>query len=237
MHAGARLQTSSPVVSARRTKERWRVKTPAGAVTADWLIVATDVYSHGPWRQVRAEQVRLPYFNVATAPLSAELRRSILPHGQGVWDTRQILSSFRMDQSGRLIFGSVGALRGFGIGIHRAWAKRELAKLFPQLGRVPIEAEWYGQIGMTDDSVPRFHRFGPNAVGFSGYNGRGIAPGTIFGRVLADLVDGKLAESDLPLAVTPLNTPCFVGVKEAFYEAGAQLAHVIGARAARLQTK
>ena len=76
---------------------------------------------------VRDEQVRLPYFNLATAPLSGDLRASILPGGEGCWDTREILSSFRMDQSGRLVFGSVGALRNTGQVIHPAWARRASA--------------------------------------------------------------------------------------------------------------
>lgn len=48
---------------------------------------------------------------------------------QGAWDTKEVLSSFRFDKRGRLVFGSVGALRGTGTGIHKAWARRALSAL------------------------------------------------------------------------------------------------------------
>jgi glycine/D-amino acid oxidase-like deaminating enzyme len=228
--AGARLCTGSAVTWTGEANGRKIVRTAKGEVTADWIIVATDAYSTGPWAEVRREQVHLPYFNLATKPLSANLRRSILPDREGCWDTKDILSSFRMDQAGRLVFGSVGALRGTGLPVHRAWARRSLKRLFPRLGEVEFEAEWYGKIGMTDDALPRFHRFGRNVIGFSGYNGRGIAPGTTFGKVLAYHILGDIAETELPLPLTEVKEQGFRGIKEAYYEAGAQIAHFAGER-------
>ncbi len=228
--AGAKLHTGSPVISTGEANGRKIVRTAEGEVSADWIIIATDAYSTGPWAQVRREQVHLPYFNLATAPLSANLRRSILPNSEGCWDTKEVLSSFRMDQAGRLVFGSCGALRGTGISIHKAWARRSLKRLFPQLGEVEFEAEWYGKIGMTDNALPRFHRFGENVIGFSGYNGRGISPGTTFGKVLAHHILGEIAEKDLPLPLTEVQEAAFRSAKEAYYEAGAQIAHFTGER-------
>ncbi len=114
--------------------------------------------------------------------------------------------------------------------MHRDWGRRALKRLFPQLGDVAFEHEWYGQIGMTADSLPRFHRLARNTVGFSGYNGRGIAPGTVFGRCLADLVLGRIDEDDLPLPATDPVPARHRRLKEAWYEAGAQLVHATAAR-------
>lgn len=228
--AGAQVYTASPVIAADDEGTAWRLRTSAGSVTAPWVIVATNAYSSHVWPQVRAELVHLPYFNMATRPLSDNLRRSILPERQGAWDTREILSSFRFDAAGRLVFGSVGALRGPGRPIHRNWGRRAMTKLFPQLKGVDFETEWYGKIGITSDNVPRFHRLGRNVVSFSGYNGRGIAPGTVFGRCLAELVTGKIGEGDLPLPVTPVEPASLRAAKEVYYEVGAQVAHFADAR-------
>ncbi|MBL8572644.1 MAG: FAD-binding oxidoreductase [Hyphomicrobiaceae bacterium] len=228
--AGAHVFTGSPATAAERVGGGWKVSTPKGSVTADWVVVATNAYTATPWPEIRAELVHLPYFNFATPPLSDNLRRSILPKRQGAWDTREVLSSFRLDRAGRLVFGSVGALRGTGIGIHRAWARRAMRKLFPQIGDVGFESEWFGMIGLTDTNLPKFHRLADNVIAFCGYNGRGIAPGTTFGRVLADHVRGAIGEADLPL---PVSTPTPAGLrplKEAYYEAGAQIAHLADAR-------
>lgn len=228
--AGARLHTSSPVVSAERAGVCWNIRTPEGCVEAQWLVVATDAYGQGPFRGTREAQVRLPYFNLATQPLDPALLDTILPGKEGVWDTKTILSSFRPDHAGRLVFGSVGALRHAGAAIHKGWAQRALTRLFPQLAGIGFEHEWYGQIGMTNDAVPRLHAFGPAAIGVFGYNGRGISPGTVFGRELALLVLGEKSPEDLPLPMSGMNPAPLRGVREIFYEAGAQIAHLAGDR-------
>jgi glycine/D-amino acid oxidase-like deaminating enzyme len=207
----------------------WRLRTDGGTVTADWIVVATDAYAEGDlWPQGKREQVRVPYFNFATRPLAPELAASILPGREGCWDTRLIMNSFRFDQAGRLLFGSIGALRLAGLEVHRAWAKRALKKTFPQIGEVEFEAQWYGMMGMTSNALPRFHRLAENVISFSGYNGRGIGTGTVFGRLLADRVLGKLSDEDMPLPVTEPEAPAFPALREAYYEAGAQIAHAVG---------
>lgn len=228
--AGASIHTQSPVTAVSPEGKAWNAVTPNGSVVADWVVVATDVYGAGLWEKTRREQVILPYFNMATKPLSDNLRRSILPGGEGAWDTKDLLSSFRMDRDGRLIFGSVGALRNTGTAIHAAWARRSVQRLFPQLGPVEFEDLWYGSIGMTDNNLPRFHRYDRNIVGFSGFNGRGIAPGTVFGQVLARHIIGEISEDGLPLPVTELKEASFRAARELYYEAGAQAAHLVGER-------
>jgi glycine/D-amino acid oxidase-like deaminating enzyme len=230
LRRGARIFTGSPVRKVSDEHGRWRVDAGSGSARAEWVIVATNAYSNTVWSVLRDELVALPYFNMATRPLSGRDLSTILPERQGVWDTKQVLSSFRLDAAGRLIFGSVGALRGAGTSIHRSWGRRALAKLFPALSDVEFEYEWYGQIGMTADAIPRFHALARNTVSISGYNGRGIAPGTSFGRDLARLVAGKITAADLALpAAAPQRVP-LRAVRESYYEYGAQIAHFLSAR-------
>jgi glycine/D-amino acid oxidase-like deaminating enzyme len=228
--AGAMVFTGSPVRDVARSGTRWAIRTPGGLVSCAWIVVATNAYTGTPWHEIQTELVTLPYFNFATEPLDADLRPAILPGRQGAWDTRQVLSSFRRDGAGRLVFGSVGALRGTGVAVHRAWAKRALRRLFPQLGDVAFSAEWYGLIGMTDNNLPKFHALAPNVISFSGYNGRGIGPGTVFGRTLAGYILGTESLDALPLPATDAKPVPFRAVREASIEIGAQLAHLVDAR-------
>jgi glycine/D-amino acid oxidase-like deaminating enzyme len=230
MGAGATIYTQSAVVSAKEERTRWHLATDKGTVTASTVVVATDAYTIAPWPEIRREQVHLPYFNFATHPLSDNLRKSILPGGEGCWDTKNVLSSFRFDKAGRLIFGSVGALRGTGTSIHRNWTKRMLARIFPQITEVEFETEWYGMIGMTTDNLPRFHRLARNVFSFCGYNGRGIAPGTVFGKTMAEFILEQINEAELPLPMTTPDQPAFRAAKEAYYEIGAQMAHLASSR-------
>lgn len=228
--AGARIHAGTPALRLEGSGPPWRVATPCGAVTAPWVILATDAYAEALHPELATTQIRLPYFNVATDPLPPAWRARILPGGEGAWDNAAILSSFRTDAAGRLVFGSIGALRGPGRAIHRAWSARRLAGLFPGLGRPAFRHAWWGWIGMTADAMPRFHRPAPGLLAVSGYNGRGIAPGTVFGRLLARLVLGEIEEGEIPLPVTVPEAPPLRRLRAAFYEAGAALAHLAGAR-------
>lgn len=229
--AGARIFTATPVTGAARDGEHWAVRVPEARVRANWVIVATNAYGDpaGAWGEIARELVPFPYFNLATAPLNAAQRAGILPQQQGCWDTETVLSSFRLDAAGRLIFGSVGALRNTGTVVHRAWARRALKRVFPQLAGMDFEYEWYGRIGMTDDDLPRFHTHAPRVISFSGYNGRGIAPGTVFGRLLADHVVSNGA-AEMPFPATPLRPAGLRRMRAIGIEAGAQLVHFAGNR-------
>jgi len=231
--AGAALHTQSPVAAVGDEGSHWRLTTAHGAtVDARWVLVATNAYSAsgGPWPGLDEELVRFPYFNLATRPLSEHQRATILPQRQGAWDTATVLSSFRLDAAGRLVFGSVGALRGAGRAIHRDWGRRALARLFPSLRAIDFDHEWYGHIGMTRDALPRLHRLARNTWSFSGYNGRGIAPGTVFGREFARLVLGQCSEAGMALPVTAPRAAPLRAAREAFYELGARAVHLAQAR-------
>ncbi|MFE3835777.1 NAD(P)/FAD-dependent oxidoreductase [Pseudogemmobacter sonorensis] len=230
MRAGAAIHTRTPATALAPEGEGWRIATPRGLLRARRVVVATDAYTRLVMRDIARQQVVLPYFNMATPPLPEDVRRSVLPGRQGVWDTREVLLSLRYDARNRLVFGSVGALRNSGTAIHRAWAKRALRRIYPQIGPVGFESEWFGAIGMTSDNLPRFHRLDEGIFAFCGYNGRGIAPGTVFGRAMALFLAGETRAEDLPL---PLSRPAPVtlrGLRSAFYEAGAQIVHLSEAR-------
>lgn len=224
--SGVRIFTGSPVLGSERIGERWVVQADRGTVSAEWVVVATNAYGDpaGAWGTIASEITPFPYFNFATTPLGTAQLDSILPSREGAWDTETVLSSFRLDQAGRLVFGSVGALRNTGTSVHRDWARRAMKRIFPQLRGVSFEYEWYGRIGMTEDDLPRFHVHAPKVISFSGYNGRGIAPGTVFGRVLADYIrsDGAV---DMPLPVTAVQPVRLRQVRAIGIEAGAQLVH------------
>jgi glycine/D-amino acid oxidase-like deaminating enzyme len=227
IRAGAKLFTHSPVIARKDLSDGMVVSTLQGSVRAGKVIVATDAYSTGPFSALRREQVHLPYFNFATTPLSAAQLAEILPQKEGAWDTKEVLSSFRLDQQGRLVFGSVGALKGVGRDIHHGWARRAMHHIFPQLKGIEFTHEWYGQIGMTDDNLPRFHKMGPHMVAISGYNGRGISPGTVMGRILAHYIMGQLGDEDLPLPITETKDAAWRHPKELMYEWGANGVHLV----------
>lgn len=229
---GAKIFTESRVHLVTDEGSAWRLECSNGSVTAEHVVVATNAYTpeDSPWAVLRTELVKLPYFNMATRPLPRSLQRSILPERQGAWDTAEVMSSFRFDQAGRLIFGSIGALRGVGRTVHQDWGIRAMEKLFPALRGVGFEHQWYGWIGMTHNNLPRMHQLARNTFSFSGYNGRGISPGTVFGREIARLITGKAKVQDMPLPVSHIAGVPLRSARAQFYEQGAVAAHFVGAR-------
>lgn len=226
MACGVKVFTKSPVKTIARDGGMWRLQTNGGSVLAKWVLLSTDVYTEGIAPELRGGQVVLPFFHVATAPLSPDIRRTILPEGHGAWDTRIPMTAFRTDDQGRLIIGSVGALRGAGTAIHRSWAIRRIRALFPQLGKIELEHAWYGRIGTTPDHLPRLHALAENMIALSGFNGRGIAPGTLLGRELAHYIMGDLNSEELFLPFSAAENAPLRALKEGYYELGAQIAHL-----------
>lgn len=102
-----------------------------------------------------------------------------------------------------------------------------MERLFPQLGGIAFESERWGSIGMTSDSVPRFHHLDERGVTVCEYNGRGIGPGTVFGRAPAELVLGKQTSEDMPLPMSSAGPTRFRNVHEIHHEIGACAAHLV----------
>jgi glycine/D-amino acid oxidase-like deaminating enzyme len=228
LNAGARLFIHSPVTAWQSLGNAWQIESGGGRVRTDWIVVATGAYTLGLQPKIRAQQIHLPYFNFATDPLPEPVRAVVLPGKQGIWDTRMVLRSFRLDRDGRLIVGSVGSLAGRHQRVHHAWARRLLQRAFPMLGRVEFPYAWDGMIDMTADQVPHLHQFAPRIIAINGYNGRGIGPGTLFGRELARYAAGTISEQELPLPFTEPQSVASRGVRETLYRLGSLAVHWAG---------
>ncbi|WP_210877349.1 NAD(P)/FAD-dependent oxidoreductase [Roseovarius autotrophicus] len=223
--AGARLHEHSPVIAAQHVGGQWILRTGSGKLRARRLLVATNAY-HRPMAETPLPEVPVvQYFQIATAPLGDNLAGDILMNGEGCWDTGLIMTSLRRDQAGRIVLGGMGG----GGRIHEDWARRKLAQLFPRLREAAIEHAWSGRISMTGDHLPRIHKIGPQAFSIYGYSGRGIGPGTVFGRAAAEALLAN-GETDLPVPVVETHRETLVTLKSVFYEAGARVVHLAAAR-------
>ncbi len=223
--AGARLHEDSPVIEARHAGGQWILRTGGGTLRARRLIVATNAY-HRPMEHVALPRVPVvQFFQIATEPLGDNLAGDILGQGEGCWDTGLIMTSLRRDRAGRIILGGMG---GEGR-IHADWARRRLGQLFPRLREAAVEHCWSGRIAMTGDHLPRILGIGPQAYAIYGYSGRGIAPGTVFGRAAAEALLGE-EESGLPVPVIARHHESLPALKSLFYEAGARAVHLAAAR-------
>ena len=215
--AGARISTGVTAQKLARDGNRWHVDTDRGRVSAKSVVLGTNAYTDDLWPGLKRTFTIIHYFQVATEPLGDQ-GADILAERQGLWDTGKIMFSLRRDDSGRLIIGSMGRIIGGETGLSRRWAKRNIRRLFPQLENITFEQFWHGRIAMTPDHLPRIHQLADGLYTPIGYNGRGITPGTIFGRAMADLLSGG-REEDLPLPITGMKSDGTAPLKSRFYDA------------------
>ena len=217
MNAGARIHPGTRVTALTPDDGSWRVSTERGVVRARNVVLGTNAYTDTLWPGLDRTFSVIHYFQVPTEPLG-DRAADILPGGQGVWDTGTVMFSARKDQAGRIILGSMGKVIGGDQGLSQVWARRTLKRLFPRLGDVGWETPWHGRIAMTNDHLPRINRLAPGLYTPIGFNGRGIGPGTVFGRAMAELMTG-MPEEELPLPVTEPRTESFASLKTAAAEA------------------
>ena len=229
-NAGADLFVKSPVTEITKKGKKWKITTPDGIIIARAVIQASQGYpSHG-FENYKKTLIPFNFFQFATKPLPEEVRKTILPQGHGAWDTNLILSSYRLDAAGRLIVGSVGSVDRLGHGLHQSWARRAINKAFPQINDAQpdysLEYGWYGQIAMTVNNVPRFHVFADNNICVTSFNGRGIGPGTLFGKLMAQYFLND-SHDNIPLPVSRQKNVITRSIRGLAYETGARAYHFI----------
>jgi len=207
MKRGGRVYARSPVATIARSGDKWHVQCPKGEVRARALVLATNAYTGEFSSELAPDIARqvVPVFSwqMATKPLSDNVRKSIIPGRQAVSDTHRELYFARYDKRNRLVTGGAILL---------PWKRRErmqpyiaarLERLFPQIGPVSFDYVWNGYVGITRDFFPRMHQLGPDAFAWVGCNGRAVGLSVALGRELAKAVTGTPV-ADLAL---PLSTP------------------------------
>ena len=202
---GALLFQESGIESLSRQNDCWLASTSRGEVSADQVIIATNAYADDNSEQVRKSTLPVFIFQCATEPLSADVAASIIPQRHGLWDTQTLMTSSRMDSSGRLVMSSAGRLQGLQRAIRQNWMTRTRDRLFPQAAGSAWEYQWSGQIGVTSSKILRVQLLAPGVFAPAGFNGRGIGPGTVIGKHLADtIVSGN--RDDFPFPIEALYT-------------------------------
>ena len=178
--------------------------TASGAtVTADRVVLATNGYTGDLWPRLRQTIIAANSFQIATRPLSDNVRKSILPGGQANSDSRRIGLYYRLDHTGRFVLGGRGRM---GEPNHpRDWRHLQVMteKMFPQLKGVDVEFRWGGRVALTRDHLPHLHEPAPGLLIDIGCMGRGVALQSAMGRAIADHIATGDAMA-LPLPPTPV---------------------------------
>ncbi|GEP56788.1 NAD(P)/FAD-dependent oxidoreductase [Reyranella soli] len=205
--AGAAIHGRTPATALARDGGKWVVSTAGGpTVTADRVVLATNGYTGDLWPRLRQTIIAANSFQIATKPLSDNVRKSILPGGQATSDSRRVVLYYRLDHTGRFLLGGRGPMRepdG-----PQDWDHLEamMGRVFPQLKGVAIDYRWGGRVAATRDHLPHLHEPAPGLLIDIGCMGRGVALQSAMGRAMAAYIaSGDPAALPLPpTAIKPL---------------------------------
>ncbi len=202
---GGRIYARSPVETTERGGAYWFARTRSGTVKARALVLATNAYT-GEFSTRLAPRIArqvVPVFSwqLATTPLSDNVRKTIIPGRQAVSDTHRELYFARYDARNRLVTGGAILLPLRRRERMQPYIAARLERLFPQIGPVKFDYVWNGYVGITRDFFPRIHRMGPDGFAWVGCNGRAVGLSVALGRELAKAVTGTpVSELALPLS-------------------------------------
>ncbi|WP_299865072.1 FAD-binding oxidoreductase [uncultured Roseobacter sp.] len=183
------------------------LRTDAGRVVADHVILACNGYLSSLAPAVSARVMPINNFIVATEPLGDQAHR-VLARDVAVADSRFVVNYFRLSHDGRLLFGGG---ESYGYKFPRdiaATVRKPMETVFPHLKGVKVDYAWGGTLGITMKRFPYLARVAPNILSASGYSGHGVGTATHAGKLMAQAIEGETDGFDTMRAIP---TPAFPG--------------------------
>lgn len=209
--AGARIYTGARVVLLDADGSGWCATTANGAtVRAETVVMATNAYADALVPGLAQSIVSLTSLQIATAPIPAHLRPTLLPNGEILSDTRRVIRYWRLDDDGRLLMGGRGPYREPNSESDWSHLARDVRKLFPALSAIPFTHRWGGRVAVHADFMPRLHRPHPTLLAAIGCQGRGVGWQSAMGAELARLAIDPQHDPVLPFSrVRPMRLHAF----------------------------
>jgi glycine/D-amino acid oxidase-like deaminating enzyme len=165
-------------------------------VRCEQLVLATNAYTDKLAPRLAARTLPVGTFIAVTEPLGEDVARSLIPRNHAVYDNQFILEYFRMTADHRLLFGGKCTYLG-GTPVNLPGnMKRNVLRVFPQLGDVKMEYAWGGHIDITMRRMPDWGRRDDRVFWAQGFCGHGLVPTRVAGKLVSDAVLGKTEELD-----------------------------------------
>ncbi len=201
--AGARIHGGSAVLALQPDSPGWHLRTAAGTLRAQKVVLATNGYTGRLWPGLRESVVPVFSSMAATEPLSDAVARQVMPLRASLYEIGPVTVYYRVDRDNRLLMGGRGPQRPIRDHHPVRYLIDYAETLWPAVRGVRWTHGWNGQLAMTPDHYPHLHQPAPGLLAGLGYNGRGVAMATAMGAQLAAFALGRPA-TELDLPVTPI---------------------------------
>ncbi|MDF1586228.1 NAD(P)/FAD-dependent oxidoreductase [Marinimicrococcus flavescens] len=205
---GTRIFANSPVHGLERSADgKWRLVTPEGSVVAEEVVLCTSAYGDALLPALRRAILPVATFVMVTEPLGERLAGAIrAPFA--VYDDRFATGYYRPLPGGRLLWGGRISLRERQPDL-AGLLKRDLARVYPQLGGVEVAAAWPGRMGFARHKMPLVRRLQPGLWVNSCHGGHGLNGTSTGGELIARAIQGEAASLQpfAPFAPQPVFGP------------------------------
>jgi gamma-glutamylputrescine oxidase len=182
---GARLFEATPALSIDPTGVRKRITTPAARLRASHVVLAGNVGLKGLLPRVAATLVPITTYVIVTAPIDRDRLAAAVGYRGAVSDTDLADNHYRIVGGDRLMWSGRATVWPRNPRRYRAALTGDIAKTYPQLGRVAVDYVWNGTLGNTMHRMPQIGELGPGVWLASGFGGHGLDTTAMAGNLVA----------------------------------------------------
>lgn len=182
---------------------RTTVVTPGGRITADKVVLATNVHM-SQFRPFRNKVIPLWTYAMVSEPLTDEQIARVRWEGrEGMVEAKSFLTCARFTHDNRIMFAGGPAPYYYGRNTRQSNLNkpeiyreihRQFLRFFPMWGDIEFTYAYGGTADVVRDYAPHFGSLSRSLYYGYGYCGNGIAATHTGGKVLRDLVLGKDTE-------------------------------------------
>ena len=194
--AGARIFEGSRVERIRWGRPA-EVSTARGVVKAEHVVLAGNAYLGRLEPGIESRIMPIVSHQLATEPLGERRARSLIKSGACVHSTRFVVDYYRCTSDHRLLFGGGETCSDRPLHDPRAFVRRYMLRVFPQLADVGVDYAWSGRLAITMNRLPHVGRITPNGFFAHGFSGHGVALTQIAGKLIAEAVAGTAERFDV----------------------------------------
>lgn len=188
---GASLYEGSPAVALETQGGRHIVRTPAGRIAAEHVVVAGGGYLRGLDARISGAVLPIGTYVGTTAPLGPRIEDALRVR-YATSDTRWSFDYYRRLADTRILWGwGVSARRGDPHGLAEQ-TRHCLLRVFPQLADARIETAWGGLMSYARHRMPQVGQLEPGLWYAQAFGGHGMGTTTVAGELIA----AAIAEGD-----------------------------------------
>ena len=188
--------------------EHITIHTEHGIVRAKQMVLACNGYLEKLEQKIARKIMPINNFVLATEPLDEELARSLIRDDVAVQDSLFVINYWKLSADNRLIFGGgENYSKRFPKDI-KAFVKKYMLRIYPQLESTQIDYAWGGTLAITMNRLPDYGKLSENIYYAQGYSGHGVPTATFAGKLISEAITDN-PERFMQLA--NLATPTFPG--------------------------